>query len=658
VPAVLTDSSVAAEKLGTSRWWTLKDSAAPAALWGWIDRLRSSHHAHALMDLVHEAIYEDRPLGTSSDVSGAAYLRREASAPATLNITRSMVDTVVARLGKRRPMPCISADDAGWSEKRFAQRASRVLRRKMGQSAVERMCPVALRSAVIRGTGVAKVYSRNGDVAVEEVPRYEIVVDPRDARYGAPRTMAQVKLASRDVLASRFPKAAKDIREAPVATREFWEFGVGEDIAAAPDQIEVAESWHLPSSYNADDGGHIISIRGKVLFREKWKRERYPFAFMHWSAPTRGFWGHGLVEDLRGIQAKVNDLARDAQQALWFASALKIFAQRGSNLVKQHLRSRDFSVVETDGAVPQYIAPSPISPQTIQFLEWLLQQAYQISGISQASAASKNPLGSNASGKALDTMYDLESDRFSHVELQYAMFRVDIGHCMLDEARAIANDNEDPKARKAAWISEIDWDKVDVDCGDYHLILEPVNFLTDSRSGKLDQVNDLAKAGLLNDPMQTAALFDEPDLVRANRHLLGPYRLLERIMEDLANVDADLEPLTPTPYLLAFAPLAKSMALGELCNVEAEAKNDNDDKVADRFRWFLDMLKAAGDAATAQATAAPPPGALGADPNAPPMPGPPGAPPPGMPMIPADAMGGMASQAAAGMPVPMQGMAA
>lgn len=660
MPAVLTDtdSSTGGTRVGTARWWALKDTASADALWGWIDRLRSRHRVHALMDLVHEAIYEDRPLGASSDVSASAYLRREASAPANLNITRSMVDTVVARLGKRRPMPCISADDAGYSEKRFAQRASRVLRRKMGQSAVERMCPVALRSAVIRGTGVAKVYSKDGDVCIEEVPRYELVVDPRDGRYGAPRTLAQVKLASRDVLAARYPKSREAIQNAAPVSREFYDVNTYEGLETSNDQIEVSESWHLPSSCDAKDGAHIIAIRGTVLFREAWTRERFPFAFMHWSAPTRGFWGHGLVEDLRGIQAKVNDLARDTQQALYLASALRIFIQRGSNVIKNHVRTREAAIIEHDGPAPTYIAPSPVSPQVIQFLEWLVQQAYQISGISQASAASKNPLGGTPSGKALDTMYDLESDRFSHVELSYAMFRVDIGMCILDEARGVAANDNIKAADKAAWIRDIDWKKVRVDGGDYHLILEPVNFLVDSRSGRLDQVNDLAKAGVLGgDPMQTAALFDEPDLARANRHLLGPYHLLERIMEDLANPESPLEPLTPTPYLLAFADSAKSMALGELCNIEAERRDEKDDAVADRFRWFLDMLKAAQDAATAQLAPAMAPGA-GLDPNAPPMPGPPGAPPPGSPLIPADAMGGFASQAAAGMPVPLQGMAA
>jgi hypothetical protein len=152
--------------------------------------------------------------------------------------------------------------------------------------------------------------------------------------------------------------------------------------------------------------------------------------------------------------------------------------------------------------------------------------------------------------------------------------------------------------------------------------------------------------------MQTAALFDEPDIARANRHLLGPYRCLERVMEMLTDPDEPLENCTPTPYMLSPSPdLAKTMAIGELGNAFAEGA---DDEVQGRFRWFLKMLE--GEAKKLTQPPAMPSMGAGAGPGMP-MPGAPAGGTTNMtnynlPPLPGNGLGGMDAQAAAGMPMP------
>jgi hypothetical protein len=70
----------------------------------------------------------------------------------------------------------------------------------------------------------------------------------------------------------------------------------------------------------------------------------------------------------------------------------------------------------------------------------LIGQMYQISGISQMAAQSKNPLGANASGKAIDSMDDLQSERFAHVEADYQQYRVLLGASTIDLAQDIADE--------------------------------------------------------------------------------------------------------------------------------------------------------------------------------------------------------------------------
>lgn len=630
----------------SSRWWSASGEALTSAVWGWVERLKSRHRRQILMDALWEAVYKDAPFGTSVDGGyGAVALRTQ---QARQNIAASMVDTVTSRLGKRRPMPVISADDAGHQERLFAKRASRVLRRKMGQSAVERLCPTVLRDGVIRGTGAAKVYRNGGDVDIERVPRREIIVDPAEAQYGTPRTMAQVKRVDRDVLCGLFPDHEAQIRV--VSRASFDEWRTYEEVTDA-DQVDVIEAWHLPSVPGAKDGRHVICIRGcEPLRDEKWTRQRFPFAFFHWSEPIDGFWGSGLIEAIAPIQQEVNQLLGQLGEGITLGMALKIFSPRGSHVEKSHLRARNPAVIEHDGGVPQYVAPLPFNPAVLQYIQWRISQGYEMSGVSQATAASKSALGNQASGKALDTQYDIESDRFGDKELGYAMFRVDLGRCMIDEARDIAQDDEIKESEKAEWIRKTDWKRVEVDEGPFHLILEPINFVPDARSGKLATVNEMASAGLLTDPMQIAALFDEPDIARANRHLLGPYRMLEKWTELLGDEDYPLEQLTPTPLIVAHVQLATQMCEGELANVIAEEDEDHpNDVVQERYRWALSMLEAEAKQAAAPPPGAPAPG-MGApapmDPTA--MPG--GPMPPAAPGM--DPMGGMTAQLAAGMQPP------
>lgn len=564
-------------------------------------------------------------------------------------------------------MPVIGCDDAEYSEKLYARRASRVLRRKMGQPFVERCLPMKLRDGVVRGDGFVQAVRAGGDVTIEKFPRSELVFDDGECREGWPLRLVRVKRVDKDRLARIYPKQASRIYAMSPAPRDYWD-PYDYDAPTDSDQVEVMIAWSLPTEPNADDGKYLVTIRdGEEPLRDKpWCRPRFPVARVQWTPAMRGFLGIGLIQQLAGSQNKVNEIWNDIQEAIYWGSALKIFQPRSANINKHEMRARHPAIIETDGPPPQYIAPNPFSQQAMDALRWVIQEMYEISGISQMNAAAKNTLGPNASGKALDTMDDIQSDRHYNLELQVQMGRVDVGQILLDEAKDLAADYESGELADgielAPWIDEIEWDRFDFDGGTYHLNIEPINFLPDTRAGKLDAVGDLAKIpGFLTNPLQTASLFEEPDLQREFRHLLGPKRMLERVMEALGDTTVPLMECVPTKYMDPM--LAEQMATGEMGNAYSEGA---DDDLLGRYRWFLQMLEGLNK------MLAPQPAAPMPDPNAmPPGAAPPGGPmpmpgpgiPPGPPMAPvmgpgggvdamiADPMGGATSMLAAGMPL-------
>ena len=619
------------------------------SVWTWIDRLRQRRRISGLRDMLHEAIYKGRPLGALGN-DEQAWLRQSSKSPANLNIARSMVDTATARLTKSRTMPVISADDAAWSEKLFAKRVSRVIRRKLGAAKIERLKPDVIRAMLIRGTAVWKVVRNGGDTDVDHVPRYEIVHDPREARYGMPRCLAHVKPIPKSVLCEQFEQFEEQIESASTYEASDAWMAYAYDGPGYNDHVEVADIWHLPSGPDADDGCHVIAIRGLVLLREEWRRPRFPLVFCHWSAPIDEMWGQGLVEDLCGIQALVNRVAQDSQEGHYWSSALKLFTARTSNINKHHLKARHPVTVEYDGAMPQFLQPNPQVAQALQLLDWYINRAYEISGIGQMAAASKNVLGSNASGKAIDSMDDIQSDRFAHVEAGWKAAICDLAQAQIDEARAMYNEAHSgtgdlaPK-ELATWIRETDWGKVDIDGGDYHLYMEPENFIPGTRGGRLEYIESLSKNGLIPDPSVVADGFDEPDLQRMNRSVLGPLHNLQRIMEGLADSRIPLYDLQPDEHMNLS--LGLLLAKGEYNEAMACGADDSE---LQRYRDWMELLKREMDMAASGASSPSLPGAQSVQtttqPNAmtlqpglgaggPPAPGiPPGGPPGPMPQGP------------------------
>jgi hypothetical protein len=622
------------------KWWNEDDdNKAVGMLWQWVKKLRGRLATPIWMDLAYESFYTGRPMGYDNSYQ-IAYLRAGSPATAHFNVIRSIVETATSRLCKRRPMPVISALGARYSEQVFAKNMSSVLRTKMGGTNVEVQSPDVVRDAIINGNGWWKVERHRGDVHVHRVPMYELVYDPRGSYLGWPRQMAHVRPIDRDLLAARFPSMKREIGKAPAFTNQYPWLVYAYDVPIFTDQVELCEAWCLPTNED-DDGDHIISVQGHVLLREPWKRQRFPLAKTHWSPPMRGIRGQGLVEVLAGLQFKLNDIYRDIQEAAYHGGQLKVFVQRNS-VNKHQLRARHPAVIEYDGAEPHYVPGEPVSQGNIMLVDRIEAKMYSLSGLNQQSAQGQNPLGPGASGTAIETLDDQQSDRFANVESNWQQSRVALGLAILDEAKAIHEEvcddevcggrNEEAEWTKgdtAEWITANEWKRVKIDEGEYHLKLEPMNFLADVRGGKLQQVKDLAQAGLIADPTMTAELFDEPDLQSANRPLLGAIHNARRIIDGLGDTSVPMIDLMPDKYMNLG--LVKYMVQGEL--EEAQSLKE-DEEILERFRTWIEAAKPLVDAQANQASLAGAQAAsMGAGPNVtqggggPPAAGPPGAPP-------------------------------
>ena len=172
----------------------------------------------------------------------------------------------------------------------------------------------------------------------------------------------------------------------------------------------------------------------KLDFEQYGGLYRRPFVEMFYTKPARGFYSVSLADDLYPIQRQVDAMVTRLDQASRKALLNLILIPSESGLKASNMENGVTAYNYRggpDGGQPTVMTPPAINAQFLQLLEMYIQKGYQMIGMSELSAQSKKPAGLD-SGKALQTMEDIESDRFNTVLQQFVHFLVDVSRVAID----------------------------------------------------------------------------------------------------------------------------------------------------------------------------------------------------------------------------------
>jgi hypothetical protein len=494
-----------------------------------------------------ERIYEGHELINNR----AAIISLEAAGVgiAKLNATKSIIDTFVSRLSKDRPMPNFDTTDGDWQLKRKAKKYRQFIVGEMLKTEFDDLSRETLVDGAVLGNGYTRIDS-DDDVFAESMPVNEVLYDKRECRYGKPQQAFRVTRVARDYLAELYPKHKDAINRAPASLRR-----PDDDtqvITDLEDYVDTYEGWQLPTTKETHDGRHGLFIEEATLVFEEWFEPRFPWAHLRLFKPRpgKGLMGSGFVDQLASLQHRVNCIVRDLQLNL-AATGRGFFAVNEQNDIPVELLTgwQPFKLKFKGSQAPTWQAPQPFNQAQLNALEFFIQKMYDLSGVSQASATSKSALGAGASGVALDTQYDIDSDRFRMPQSNYARYRLEAAQRYIDAAARVARRRANEKGEKRSYvqvswkerdaIERLEYTKVELKEGQYCLKIEAVNFLPDTRAGKLAVVEQLAKAGVIEQWL-VPTLFDEPDLVQANGILLAAFKNAMRKMDELADPDVEM----------------------------------------------------------------------------------------------------------------------
>lgn len=506
-------------KMEGFNWWQAKSKAELAAqLIDTASFLKEQQNNRVRQASVHARLYGNLPLNTWA---GSTLNKMGSSAQAlpldrpTMNVVQSCVDTLCSRITQSKPRPLFLTENANYKNRTLAKQMNNFIAGELYQTKSYELAESILRDASILGSGCLKIYAgHDKKVHVERTLLTELYVDFNDAFYNNPRSLYQLKLVDRSILANIIPEHRSQIEKAEQAYPD----SSNDSQKTASDQIMVVEAWHLPSGENAGDGRHVIACTAGILLDEEYEKEDFPFVFLHYSPRLIGFWAQGLTEQLMGTQIEINKLLSTISQSINLVGVPRIFVEDGSKVVKAHLNNSIGSIVTYRGTKPQYEVAPCVPAELYQQLQRLIEYAYQQSGVSALAATSQKPAGLN-SGEAIRNYDDLQSDRFATLNKRYDRLFIDLAYKIIDCAIDICEEtgkyqtvypNKDgTKEINLPAISKLKDDPFVIQCFNS-------SSLPRDPAGRLEKVTEMMQSGII-DPQEGRRLLDYPDLDQSDK---------------------------------------------------------------------------------------------------------------------------------------------
>lgn len=568
--------------INNTYWWDLDKGSVNGMVVPYIESLKENQPYHEVNNARFLRLYGNTDIlglgiDTYSRTTSDGIINR-----ISLNVCQSTCDTLQAKIAKNKPRPQFLTDGGDFNKKIKAKKLNKFVEGQFYSTNLYQIAPHVLLDSFVFGTGIVKHYIDNGKVVAERVFPNEIIVDDADAIYCKPQQLHQTKYIHREVLKRQFPRFKQQIDDAQGASTYY-------DPSRAKDMIAVYESWHLATRKGEKNGRHVICIRGADLVDEVYTKDFFPFTFIRYTNKLLGFFGQGIVEQLQGIQLEINKTIRNIQRALHLCAVPRILVEKGSGIVPSHLNNEIGSIIFYTGTRPSFEVGQAVPPELFKYLEFLIQKAYELVGISMLSAQSKKPAGLDA-GVALREYQDIESERFMMTGFNYEQFFLDSARQQIDLVRDLFMSGKDSevKIKGESFLDTIKWSDIDLDEDAYIMQCFPTNLLPSTPSGKLQTVIDMIQGGFLEKD-EALKLLDFPDVKAVTNLKNAASDMAESVLDKMIEEGVYT---TPEPYF----DLQLTLRLAQQSYLKAKLDNVPEDRL-DMLRRFMDDVMALADAA-------------------------------------------------------------
>lgn len=382
------------------------------------------------------------------------------------NVIASCVDTLVSKIASTKVRPFFNTVKGSFRDIQVAKQTQHFFDIFFDKININKIITSAFKDACIFDTGVIYI---DEEYNIKRALPWLVYTDPAEMTYGNPsRAVYEIK--------------NDPSREDGGSTYYYW---------------------------NSNEHVYAVYDGSKCTVKE-YANERIPFIFLHYIDPIVSNSSTSIADLLYGIQMEIDQLLQKIRDASALNPALTFFVPEGSTIKTNQLDNRIGNIItyKASNLVQNPITtatPAFIDPQYMQLLTQLKQDAYEAVGISQLSATSQKPMGLD-SGKALQTIENIESDRFETQLNSVIRSYVDLARLYIE-----LTPDDWQILPTALMREEIDWKEVKESINNMNIQFSGADALSKDPQTKLAQLQMLASAGLLPQS-RIAMLMEIPDL--------------------------------------------------------------------------------------------------------------------------------------------------
>ena len=422
-----------------------------------------------------ESMSDDNVVGLYQ--SNGFEISSDTTNPVQENIIRSCIQTLVSKIASQKVRPFFNTVNGSFKEMQIVKAAQQFFDLFFYEKDVNKIVTEAFRDACIFDRGYIFIDSDTKDIS--RIMPWQVYVDPREKSYNSVKRLA--------IKHTEYPATS-----VPVDTKNM-------------DRVTYWRYWNIKDHKYAE---YIPELDYYV--ESTYDKEVLPIVAIHYECPVKGNSSASIVDLLYGIQKEVDYLNTVIKEATQRGNIQRTFVPEISNIKASKLSNRAGEIITYNpiqGVTnPIFTDTAPVmDPQWHELLKQYKQDAYELVGISQLSAMSQKPTGLN-SGVALNTLEDVESDRFETQLNQVIRAYVDITKV----AMKVFNP-EDEILPPSIWRNNITWADI-VNASDALSIqYSAAEMLSKDPSVKIQQIQALVANGYIS-RQRASMLMEIPDL--------------------------------------------------------------------------------------------------------------------------------------------------
>ena len=281
----------------------------------------------------------------------------------------------------------------------------------------------------------------------------------------------------------------------------------------------------------------------------------YPIVNVYYNEPINNGKTVSIVDELEGIQTQIDLINAKIAATSQLTPANLVFIDEQSGLKSSDVNNKDCQIYPV-GIQPgntsnpvNVVTPVPFDPYWSSMLDFYINKAYDMIGISQLSAQSRKPSGLD-SGVALQTMEDIESDRFEVQVNHFINAYINVTRKLIE---IIPEDFEILPADK--YQSTMTWATLKEQNNLYKVQYSAATSLSKDPAERAKQIIQMSQIGLIT-PSKAAELMDMPDLTDA----YSDAECMEMAVAAVINNAVEYD-LYDIPAYVSLASLAREISL-------------------------------------------------------------------------------------------------